>query len=173
MHDRDSDCRIIVPFHNPRTYSYGYWIVHYNYILSYHKVAITLTHFFIFYKNYLDARKIHLSFVFPSFNATLNPQFWFCKKWNIFCIVFQIMYLYIYTELYRYRIYKSISSIWTGMVDLLYNKLIISIKLNIAGNLFCWNCNKKLFGKYNTQFDVGQHKNMKHSVAIPLYYIEL
>ena len=46
VHDRDSDCRIIVPFHKLRTYVYGYWIVHYNYILLYHKVALTLTQFY-------------------------------------------------------------------------------------------------------------------------------
>ena len=57
VHDRDSDCRIIVPFHKLRTYVYGYWIVHYNYILLYHKVAITLTHFFIFLRKSIWATR--------------------------------------------------------------------------------------------------------------------
>ena len=57
VHDRDSDCRIIVPFHKLRTYVYGYWIVHYNYILLYHKVAITLTHFFHFLRKSIWATR--------------------------------------------------------------------------------------------------------------------
>ena len=62
VHDRDSDCRIIVPFHKLRTYVYGYWIVHYNYILLYHKVAITLTHFFSFFtQKYMGYKKYFLS----------------------------------------------------------------------------------------------------------------
>ena len=44
----------------------------------------------------------------------------------------------------------------------------------IAGNFVFGNCNKKLLRKYNTQFNrAGPHKDMKHSAAISLYYIEL
>ena len=121
MHDRDSDCRIIVPFHNPRTYGYGYWILHHNYIPFHNKAVITLTHFYK--ENALSFKSFsHLMFISNHFVLILYV---FVDNYNLPSNL--LILISIYTN-FNFALHKTFSN---------YIEIIINHSLFFYFARFC------------------------------------